>query len=614
MERGAEKKKRQRKDKVADTEAEISRYFTSRVPRVHNDLKSSKDIEQGKALTTLEYQKRDARHLSRPQLPPLELPDRPFLGFGSPGASLTSPTKPDNYHESYSRDLRSPSENRSSTGSTMYHPWSQSERSTTRSRKALPSPQTRRSAPLCPVKSTSSVAAGSIVFGDDTNELSHGPYSKELQKRSGNIGRSEAIKNQRRSKHKVPEPRSQLADTAGNFDKLPSPHMNVGRSELQQSNRSPTKSIPEKPSARSKLPAELGQSTFKQDIYESDDPCKKSYLFDTALENVLDNCRRGPEPSRTPREMLDIIPVNLTAPADSSKKTYRSAWINNTPEVLKSDSGRALQAPRLSTSTYPQERSYAQMRRSGSTLPTHRATSQALHKLAGSPVSATWTTPFARSTESGTIYSGSAWNSYRNLYESQGGDLSIDTLAPNDEQHRINSWTREYMLETQASAEAIPYSRPPDSLQSFSAEHYGETVSQRDDYDVSIFPVMLGQPMPFHEYMPRLQRPGSPAHDETVLANNLVSHIDDHNSQVHQIASSMADPVPYSKNAEQHGTMSRNCSAGTREAFAAGGMVSSRFEDHNRNSYEDAYLQSSHMMQGRDDDHLSNFWKPNRLY
>lgn len=113
--RPSDQKKRRKSTKAADTEAEISRYFTSAKPtslnktnphgqRYQKDRRPSQDHEPPQAL--------------------VDLPDRPFPGFGSCGPNTSvSPVKMPFHKDSrghYRRDTRSP------TRSTSYLTWSQS--------------------------------------------------------------------------------------------------------------------------------------------------------------------------------------------------------------------------------------------------------------------------------------------------------------------------------------------------------------------------------------------------------------------------------------------------------------------------------------------------------
>ena len=114
--RPSDKKKQWKSTKALDTEAEFSRYFTSVKPATLGVI--SPHGQRGPQT------KRRTRDHESPQAY-VDLPDRPFLGFGSCGPNTSiSPAKI--AINTGSRGLRS-GDTRSSTRSTSYLTWSQSE-------------------------------------------------------------------------------------------------------------------------------------------------------------------------------------------------------------------------------------------------------------------------------------------------------------------------------------------------------------------------------------------------------------------------------------------------------------------------------------------------------
>lgn len=118
---------RHNKDKAADSGANISSYFTSM-----NSLNHNKPLPNSRPAVALhdssderEHQRYDDRRPTSkdrdPSLPLVELPEKPFLGFGSSGIELTSPAW-------ISRNIGStvdpPRGKPSSTRSTSYVSWS----------------------------------------------------------------------------------------------------------------------------------------------------------------------------------------------------------------------------------------------------------------------------------------------------------------------------------------------------------------------------------------------------------------------------------------------------------------------------------------------------------
>lgn len=87
------KKARREKDKAADHEAEISRYFTSTKALAHNSsLPCAKSTENlwNEDETSRYSNKRRSCDRGNKSLPMVDLPAKPFLGFGNSGMNITS--------------------------------------------------------------------------------------------------------------------------------------------------------------------------------------------------------------------------------------------------------------------------------------------------------------------------------------------------------------------------------------------------------------------------------------------------------------------------------------------------------------------------------------------
>lgn len=108
------KKKLRKSTKAADTEAEMSRYFTSAKVSTRDALKSQRQSQQ------TEVQRRPQNYDS--PLGFVDLPDKPYLGFGSCGVSVSPARKLDSrtLSDLERRLTRSP------THATSYVTWSQS--------------------------------------------------------------------------------------------------------------------------------------------------------------------------------------------------------------------------------------------------------------------------------------------------------------------------------------------------------------------------------------------------------------------------------------------------------------------------------------------------------
>ena len=126
--KATEQKSQRRRDKNADTEAEISRYFTSKKYLDYRQQPSEDqpafESSHPKYRDEGLYRVRETSKREDPSLSLAGLPERPFLGFGSSGPPTTSPEtrfqmihKPNRATQSQSRTL-------SPTRSTTYYTWS----------------------------------------------------------------------------------------------------------------------------------------------------------------------------------------------------------------------------------------------------------------------------------------------------------------------------------------------------------------------------------------------------------------------------------------------------------------------------------------------------------
>ena len=110
-----DKKKPRKSTKVADAEAEISRYFMSAKPTSVDVTTVHRQQDQQPSRWSRDHESQQA---------PIDLPERPFLGFGSCGPNAsTSPAK--SLGDRNSKSLRRGA-SRSFTRSTSYLTWSQS--------------------------------------------------------------------------------------------------------------------------------------------------------------------------------------------------------------------------------------------------------------------------------------------------------------------------------------------------------------------------------------------------------------------------------------------------------------------------------------------------------
>ncbi|KAL8830476.1 MAG: hypothetical protein Q9191_001407 [Dirinaria sp. TL-2023a] len=124
-------RKRRKKGKAADSDAEISRYFTSKALRACKEpVDAGVDKKQVQMLASpaCQYQMRSGscQMSLKSSPPPVDLPDRPYLGFGSSGASLSPVKLTHDLDELPLIPERPLSEDDSNSNSTGYYTWSQS--------------------------------------------------------------------------------------------------------------------------------------------------------------------------------------------------------------------------------------------------------------------------------------------------------------------------------------------------------------------------------------------------------------------------------------------------------------------------------------------------------
>lgn len=112
------KKSRGRKEKAADAEAEISRFFASSKDQSRTAEGSRRHRASKRPMNEMAERTQEQQ---RSSLPPIDLPKKPFLGFGSCGPGHVSPVLSVSNAESRRSPSRRPSFNRSTT----YYTWSQ---------------------------------------------------------------------------------------------------------------------------------------------------------------------------------------------------------------------------------------------------------------------------------------------------------------------------------------------------------------------------------------------------------------------------------------------------------------------------------------------------------
>ena len=163
--RSRDKEKKRKRDKAAGNEAEISRYFASAKARDGNAATTEKE----RARTPSER----FANLDRSSLPPVELLERPFLGFGSVGGDLVSPVRRSELPLSPPPRFHSTQRELSPTRSLSYFTWSKtgppSDRSSRPSHKQIvpPIPPKRPQAAGDSTRAGQKTSSGVPVSHDD---------------------------------------------------------------------------------------------------------------------------------------------------------------------------------------------------------------------------------------------------------------------------------------------------------------------------------------------------------------------------------------------------------------------------------------------------------------
>ena len=127
----AETKRRTRKDRTKNAEEAMSRYFNTKRPDETNGMAGAgqmNKLSSGLRQDVGNSADSDGSR-SRSPLPPVELPERPFLGFGSSGMTSTSPIRVDRHQGRLCRtssQSEAANPRRPSTASSSYYTWSTS--------------------------------------------------------------------------------------------------------------------------------------------------------------------------------------------------------------------------------------------------------------------------------------------------------------------------------------------------------------------------------------------------------------------------------------------------------------------------------------------------------
>ena len=640
--RAADKTRRRNRDKMADTEAEISRYFTSRVPRSRRVLETGNRADQAGHDHPIEQRSCGARNPPLSLLPPVELPDRPFLGFGSSGVSIASPIKLDKCldpHREDSRTLPTLPGNPSTAGSAGYYTWSPSEQSST-----LPQTQLERScnrhlalqdvkgSPNPPLQNqlmrTSIASTGSNVPDNQANDLVNSFDGKEHHERPVNIAHLGASSSRGRSKRNMPE--SRPVDTKDVVRTAPLPDADAMMSDREASDQSSTKHTSEEANARDRPHIDLDQS-LRNGFSTSVMPCKTIHSFDVALENLLHTCQNGFGSSEKPRgtlgdrvqESLFVSPkittsnrkatehqttasATLVTPTGQGKEISRPEKLHRSPRASEWKSGPSATAPTPSDCAFLQEHQYRQVQEPGHTPVTLETLPRAFHESVNPPFNF-MTGMCLRQPSGSRSHSSGAWNAYHNMYEKQLVDLPNDSYLNNDELRGFESWTDEPIPERQFPVHESPYlgSGNLREGESFPSEFFEENSSQQNVCELD-FATTVEPPLPFEDEHSQYHKsePGSEKHWDIRLDTYHTPGF------MHDILT----PVPLFANPERAATTHKTFSRVTKQALFTSNATSVQSRNYQGSRDGDVKEQSSHLSAGGGDGPLSNFWRPNKLY
>ena len=184
-------KKRRRKDKTAAADEEMSRFFTAKSTDQKEDAARRDQNSRRPSPThcmTKGFEGTD-RATTAPFSPPVELPELPFLGFGSSGINTLSPVKVTVSGDAPYGTItprRPHSSTRSSIGSSSYYTWTTTPSSKahrrcgtdgTSSKVCRDSPKTRKpllsSVAHCQSRSKESVNDKALHFSEVDTEINH---------------------------------------------------------------------------------------------------------------------------------------------------------------------------------------------------------------------------------------------------------------------------------------------------------------------------------------------------------------------------------------------------------------------------------------------------------
>jgi len=627
----AERPKRQKKDKTENTEAAISRYFTSKCPRVNPDPGTG-----GRAdLAGVDLPPKNSynvRRLPSSSLPPIELPDRPFLGFGSSGASLTSPIKPGKHCGTRHGRSRPSLENKSTADSTSYYTWSRSAHSI--SHAPTPTHRHRSRSLQIGLASPESVQASrlertSVATPDFAvpERAGHGSMrSANLGERAGakDIIRRETPNHRERSNCK--EPVSPAINTEDAYATAAVGDADAVNLDRVVSGQSSMKHVPKEDSAQNR-PQSEAQSLEKNPLV-TNLACKTSRSFDSALEHLLHAGQKVFGSSAPPRNAIDVAvqhrPAVESENEPSATPTVQASQREDatTPErayhfptARISYQGPSARAPDQPTHAYPQGQQCRESRDPAYAAVTQLTLPRIVHEPTNLRSHGITAMDFSRSSES-RAHSGGAWNAYQNLYQMQLMAIPNDSYLSEDGLRGFKRWVGDPSPDPRTSFQEVHYlgAENPSERESLPDQFFENNDPEQIVFEKANFASPLEQSMPFEDEDPLFVEMESDAGRQWETGDNAFNPYPNgpaFNAQ--QDIGDMSDTKLASANLGPIPTTVAISPTYTTEARLMGKEMEHQSHAHFGDWSEGVKRRTSYLAVDQDG-HFPNFWKPHRLY
>lgn len=625
----AERTKRQKKYRTEDTEAAISRYFTtSKCPRADPGPGTGSRAELA-GVDLVPENSNDFRRLPSSSLPLFELPDRPFLGFGSSGASLISPIKPGKHCGTPHGRPRPSLENQSTTDSTSYYTWSHSAHSTSHA----PTPTHRHRSQSLQI----GLASPESVQASRPGRTSVAPpgFAVPERERHGSmcsafwgeaVGSKDIIRRETpnfRERNDCKKPVSPAMNTEGAYAIAAVGDADSVNLDRVVSGQSPRKIVPKEDNTQNRPHSEaqsLGKDPSVMKL-----ACKTSPSFDATLENLLHAGQKVFGSSAQPRQAIDVaVPAvefeieplaTPTIQASQCKDATTPGRAHHFPTTRISYQGPSARAPDQSTHAYPQGQQCWESQDPAYPTVTQLTLTRIIREPTKPRSFSSTAIDFSRCPES-RAHSGGAWNGYQNLYQTQLMAISDDDYLSEDGLRRFENWDGEPSHVRRGSFQEVPYlgAEIPGGCERSPYRFSENNDSEQIMCEEANFTSPLEQSMPIEDGGPPFDGMVSDAGRPWVTRDNAFDQYTNAPASIaHQEISDMSDTKSVFANLGPIATTFTTSPTYTTEARLMDERAEHRSHDNLGDWDEGAKRRNSHLIAAQDG-HLSNFWKPNRLY